>query len=262
MQVRKQAAFTLIELLVVIAIIAILAAILFPVFAQAREKARQTSCLSNEKQIGLALLMYQQDNDGALMKNTYDKGTPRAGFWSIVLKPYLKNVQVLRCASDANPTSVSVYDSNGSTPVTVTLSYIPNYNAISEWNYIPPSETQIDRPSSMIVLAERRSTLRNGSLIAGYKGVTTFIPQACPGWTLGKDYRLATLADAQTALTGTSDKPEVVRIKWDRHNAGANYIFMDGHAKWFRLERTLSPDDFLWGDKWYPAVESFGNCPG
>ena len=68
----KNKAFTLIELLVVIAIIAILAAILFPVFAQAREKARQTSCLSNMKQVGLGLLMYAQD---------YDENYPRADYW-------------------------------------------------------------------------------------------------------------------------------------------------------------------------------------
>ena len=86
--------FTLIELLVVIAIIAILAAILFPVFARAREKARQTSCLSNVKQLGFALLCYMQDNDEVALRHL--NGTI---FWPAMLHPYIKNTQVLNCPS-------------------------------------------------------------------------------------------------------------------------------------------------------------------
>ena len=103
---RPSAAFTLIELLVVIAIIAILAAILFPVFAQAREKARQTSCLSNMKQLALGITMYVQD---------YDETYPKANFWPAgtgfgeyylwssqrCIQPYIKNRDLYRCPSDS-----------------------------------------------------------------------------------------------------------------------------------------------------------------
>src|SRR4028118_301810 len=85
-------AFTLIELLVVIAIIAILAAILFPVFAQAREKARQSSCASNQKQIGLAILQYNQDYDEMYPMGMYGSsasGTPCS--WACMIQPYTKN---------------------------------------------------------------------------------------------------------------------------------------------------------------------------
>ena len=92
------AAFTLIELLVVIAIIAILAAILFPVFAQAREKARQASCLSNTKQLGLAVYQYYQDYDETGPNGTYRFGS--IGGWAGQIAPYVKNVQVFRCPSD------------------------------------------------------------------------------------------------------------------------------------------------------------------
>ncbi|GAB4466954.1 MAG: hypothetical protein OHK0029_38580 [Armatimonadaceae bacterium] len=96
---RRSTAFTLIELLVVIAIIAILAAILFPVFSQAREKARQTSCLSNSKQYALATLMYLQDYDETFPASAYLNGTCVATFYWAV-DPYVKNAQIVRCPSE------------------------------------------------------------------------------------------------------------------------------------------------------------------
>ena len=96
MRVRRRHGFTLIELLVVIAIIAILAAILFPVFARAREKARQTSCLSNLKQLGLGIAMYIND---------YDEYYPfryQGGGWHNVTQPYIKNTQLWKCPSAAD----------------------------------------------------------------------------------------------------------------------------------------------------------------
>ncbi len=103
----QKRAFTLIELLVVIAIIAILAAILFPVFAQAREKARQTSCLSNTKQMALGFMMYKQDYDetfpSAYFHNNFVAGGGSAGYvhWSGMINPYVKNWQMYTCPSDA-----------------------------------------------------------------------------------------------------------------------------------------------------------------
>ena len=106
-------AFTLIELLVVIAIIAILAAILFPVFAQARERARQISCLSNLKQIGLGIKMYVQDYDEAypsIIKPEFDGGcAPRLGWfnanggWATLVYPYTKNGDIFHCPSSESP---------------------------------------------------------------------------------------------------------------------------------------------------------------
>lgn len=171
-QSHQRAGFTLIELLVVIAIIAILAAILFPVFAQAREKARQTSCLSNEKQIGLAARMYMEDFDGALYHHheqyVLDDGTQVATLpatvdgckgggsgnsnaekpWAIFFQPYIKSRQLMFCPSDPAPRSQhlvsSIQDYNGGVTVLGTeCQAAPNgeqclaeKNNWAMWNYL------------------------------------------------------------------------------------------------------------------------------
>src|SRR5271166_4469662 len=101
---RRPHAFTLIELLVVIAIIAILAAILFPVFAQAREKARAISCLSNTKQLGLAVTMYVQDYDENFpvgFGSSSEYGWTGLDLWNQKVLPYIKNVNVFMCPDDS-----------------------------------------------------------------------------------------------------------------------------------------------------------------
>ncbi len=97
---RAKAAFTLVELLVVIAIISILAAILFPVFARARENARRTSCVSNMKQIGLGVTMYAQDNDGRYPMASNADGSGRR--WPDYIYPYVKSAQIFVCPSVAS----------------------------------------------------------------------------------------------------------------------------------------------------------------
>src|SRR3954465_1382903 len=95
----KRLGFTLIELLVVIAIIAILAAILFPVFAKAREKARQISCVSNLKQMGLGIMQYVQDNDECMIPRTlYYNGSDHV--WTQLMQPYVKNQNIFQCPSN------------------------------------------------------------------------------------------------------------------------------------------------------------------
>ena len=134
---RQRRGFTLIELLVVIAIIAILAAILFPVFAQAREKARQTACMSNMKQIGSAYIMYAQDYDEALVPGCnwnagYSQQTDRRSYWDGLLDPYVKNlalgIQLLHTTEKLNH---KIYNVGGGKAV-------PNRDLVAAIKHVVP----------------------------------------------------------------------------------------------------------------------------
>src|SRR5688500_7606888 len=192
-----RAAFTLIELLVVIAIIAILAAILFPVFAQAREKARQSACLSQCKQWGIASELYKQDYDGTIVawssKALDDKGKLKDIYWSEMLQPYMKNRHIGVCPDDPDPIARN----------RDFLSYCFNRNVQFGINNTPASESQIRYPAATIAMQEWQSP--------GYTGCDWVGPQS-----FYKNYELK-------PLERNGDR---------RHNSGSNYVFFDGHAGW------------------------------
>jgi prepilin-type N-terminal cleavage/methylation domain-containing protein/prepilin-type processing-associated H-X9-DG protein len=212
--------FTLIELLVVIAIIAILAAILFPVFAKAREKARQTSCLANLKQIGLANLMYAQDYDERLAIS-WGGGPPVGGVWMDILLPYIKNVQIFTCPSDA---------ANRWTGDRYQGSYVGyGYNLL-----IPGlALAQINAPSVLAMFGD------SGYLPSSFGANIGYYMMDWDGY-------------AGPSPPDNGVPPAA------RHNEGANICFADGHAKWLRKEKigvygdtadvdiSLAPDPALW----------------
>jgi prepilin-type N-terminal cleavage/methylation domain-containing protein/prepilin-type processing-associated H-X9-DG protein len=198
-------AFTLIELLVVIAIIAVLAAILFPVFARAREKARQTTCLSNLRQIGLGVAMYAQDWDDTFPQThpgSWDDPSPSQDCLSILavdLDPYIRNWQVWRCPTDPSP------------QVDPTGVWRTSYE-VHGWFEYGASQGGVKWPSQTVYLAERPADRTDDS----------FHP-ACG----------ATEADVKAA------------IAHDRHNGGANYLYADGHSKWKPWGGIWSPNQDL-----------------
>jgi len=162
-------AFTLIELLVVIAIIAILAAILFPVFAQAKEAAKKTACLSNMKQMGTSFALYLGDSDGIYPTCDNDKAKisgqppdpetpdtdgPAERDWHIVLQPYVKNFDVLRCGSDSSkrPRDVKNPDLTG-------MEYVSSYT-VNGWAEYELAEGAVTKPSNWVLLAERNNVVR------------------------------------------------------------------------------------------------------
>lgn len=146
--VRVKPGFTLIELLVVIAIIAILASILFPVFARARENARRASCLSNEKQLGLAALQYAQDQDERLFGHF--SGSPYFT-WMERLQPYMKNVQIFACPSETNPVIVGGVTTTNTSYCYNNLYLSSNGNAASAGGV---ALAAIEFPSETVIFAE------------------------------------------------------------------------------------------------------------
>ena len=203
---RRSRGFTLIELLVVIAIIAILAAILFPVFARAREKARQTNCLSNVKQIMLGVLMYAQDYDEMLPNEQYNRGGGGNEYlvdssWRGVIFPYVNNAQLFICPSHTPDTSTYALFDGRWNDQKMRGSY-----AINDWHQdsgspTPPQNQPLARviaPSSTIFILES----------------TGSPDDICPA---GNEH---------------GQMPQMASAT--RHNQGANYGFVDGHAKWQR----------------------------
>ena len=252
---KEYVGFTLIELLVVIAIISILAAILFPVFAQAREKARQANCLSNNKQIVLGILMYAQDNDEGLPLGSYILGTMTAAVtWQDLVEPYIKsgagpdpqpgspanrkqaafwicpsidNTDVPMAAGDPAPGT-----SNSGKPFTANfysrgLSYINNSNYMPTnhrnapahgWFVGQPSSlAAMDAPAQVVLVTEGMGYIGNTGGDDWTSGCTGFESgyPQLPGGT----------------ILGLADNYCAARY---RHSGGSVYAMADGHAKWFK----------------------------
>ena len=209
----KHRGFTLIELLVVIAIIAILAAILFPVFAQAREKARTASCSSNHKQIALAWTMYLQDYDERGIPYSSTGGSGGVAFvWNKLVQPYIKNTQVYSCPSNNNEISIGYNFPLGGTGTK--LSNIPL-----------PSQT----PNFADVNGLTTTTAANKN-----QCLTFILPTGAIPFHDGRRLSFPD-DDPQTKVNGwTGDR--VGRIFASLHSDGANYSFVDGHVKWLHYE--------------------------
>lgn len=237
---RKQSAFTLIELLVVIAIIAILAAILFPVFAQAREKARAISCLSNENQLGLGILMYAQDYDEAFpfgLDSQWKIG------WPVAIQPYIKDYQVFRCPDDTNLNIAPFLTKSDMAWLGITVSYGANGLMNPQNNdllgvmtpmaqsWISPeskSMASVGFPAETVLIADKHNTdaVANGGygVYSAFYGATfvgvNWFDWGAPGEIPDGDLKATSLYP-----NGPSGAVSAV------HSGKANFVFIDGHAK-------------------------------
>lgn len=236
-----EAGFTLIELLVVIAIIAILTAILFPVFAQAREKARQTSCLSNMKQLGTSVLMYSQDFD-----ETYPQGVQSSWWdctWYRLVTPYVKNLQVFRCPSDPIGDIPTAYNFGE-----MRLSYVSNgylgWNGSSNalFGIMGPIDdswianstraaADVNRPAETILLAERLHVWTGadsnpGNLLMWGPGGIIGGPS---NWQVSGGPML--IPNGTRAAVPKNDPTGPNGGIIPMHSGMANFAFADGHVK-------------------------------
>jgi prepilin-type N-terminal cleavage/methylation domain-containing protein/prepilin-type processing-associated H-X9-DG protein len=239
-------AFTLIELLVVIAIIAILAAILFPVFAQAREKGRQAVCTSNEKQIGLAILQYAQDYDEALPPSNYnDPVKPTSPTtWMYIIDSYVKaGYPEAAAATKSNVASVFACPDFAATAVTANAtpahSYVANANIMPPWITGSGETPDTNPPTTLAALHQPAQVVLIGEAAGGSRIFT---------W--GDDVDTAPIIPGQTSAVFGSCQAIYLRARL-RHSGGSNYLFGDGHVKWFHGPgQSFIPE----GSTWYPVI--------
>jgi prepilin-type N-terminal cleavage/methylation domain-containing protein/prepilin-type processing-associated H-X9-DG protein len=265
--IKRLSAFTLIELLVVIAIIAILAAILFPVFAQAREKARAVSCLSNMKQLGTGMMMYVQDYD-----ETYSGAFKQPGattdtrvHWAELIYPYVKNYQVFLCPNlrshmendglgtangrRSNPNIAGGCDKNPRTPCGVDYSYnciiTPKDGGTCCTAIGSPTANDADGAPSASVTSPAETILitegRNQDNL--WDGGSTDVPE---GQFYGHNWGPDKSADGWRGADPN-------RRNFDkRHTNGSNILWYDGHAK-FRQKSTRPTSRYPQGSPidWY-----------
>ncbi|AIE85499.1 DUF1559 domain-containing protein [Fimbriimonas ginsengisoli] len=220
----RKLAFTLIELLVVIAIIAILAAILFPVFAQAKEAAKSTACLSNSKQLALGLTLYANDEEDRLPAATEHGGGDGTGeltgqTWLDTVQPYIKARLLYRCPTDASPLW------NRSEDPRLTSYGINAYVTYNHEPYFGPALSSFTHPAETVLGAELADSVDEDHFMPMY-------------W--GNPPRLVDSDKQDEQWDAESRLPKALAIK--RHHNGANYPLSDGHARWMRFEQTWRQD--------------------
>jgi prepilin-type N-terminal cleavage/methylation domain-containing protein/prepilin-type processing-associated H-X9-DG protein len=266
---RSLVAFTLIELLVVIAIIAILAAILFPVFAQAREKARQTACLSNMKQIGLGLAMYVQDYDETMPLAfariaPINGGTENRIPIDQQIKPYIKNDDIWKCPSDPQPRSGTPFWDGSYNGRNLFRSYgyvgridtvegaarneLPDSNTgMSIWDDNTPrsgnSLAMIDMPADTIAIVETWNAVggNSDSRVGNWWGA---LFTGCDTYKLAGRIRPST-APVDLRPTSRCNDVYTTRDPMPGHMRQGNYVFADGHVKVHRWGDVRRNDFFL-----------------
>jgi prepilin-type N-terminal cleavage/methylation domain-containing protein/prepilin-type processing-associated H-X9-DG protein len=249
----RNSAFTLIELLVVIAIIAILAAILFPVFAQAREKGRQAACLSNMRQIGTAMMMYVQDYDETFPSQS--RPAPPdviADVWQFVIAPYISNAPTNWSEPNGNiyacPSNTII---RGLTQTTVDRALLIGLDLVGKYRLTKQPDGTYAYLANYAI----------NDTVVGENNITTMAAWGEPAsaYMVMEANGDGDLDSNDVSEENTPGRKSDDQIFWG-HADGMNITYIDGHAKWLRCKPVLRNDAVFNGQGLPVFYNSSGNA--
>lgn len=253
---------SLIEAAAALVLVCLAATVCLPLLRRDPVTGIRSVCMQNLRQIGESVHLYASDWDDTYPRTTYERPSAGLGFhWAVLVQRYVRSEEIFLCLGD-HPVPAE-YRRFSRANLLPQISYINNYAIIPAHDFWPVKTSVLTNLPGTILVGERRRMLPNGLKMKSWKGTSGFNPgQPCDGKELGEDYGKVTVELANDMLYHAKKDRELLltRVAWDIHGGASNYLFADGHVAYWPLAKTLKPDPYPWGERFYPRSMPRARC--